>query len=91
MPPEPKKPFAFSTLKLPEVVVLSVSTAFVFIGLHQSITLGFSAGYTLFMFSLCGFIWFRLMLTKRGRAEKSTKATPEKSAARTGKGNKKIN
>lgn len=51
-------------MKLPDVVLLSLATAFLIIGVHQTMTIGFGNAYWAFMVALIFFFVYNLRRRK---------------------------
>jgi amino acid permease len=70
-------------MKLVKNIVLSLSAAFLIIGIHQTITLGFEVSYWIFMLTISMFLFYRLLNNsekdpdKKKKKEKTVK--PKKS------------
>lgn len=48
-------------MKLVKNIVLSLSAAFLIIGIHQTITLGFEVSYWIFMLTISMYLFYRLI------------------------------
>jgi uncharacterized membrane protein len=70
-------------MKLTDIILLSLSAALVIVGTHLTITMGLTASYPIFMFSVVLLFWYRYrknnQLVKEGRdsMEKSKKSKPK--------------
>ncbi len=60
-------------------ITLFISAAFIIIGIHQTITVGFEVSYWIFMLSLSLYFLSRLLSNKDGKKEKKK---PSKKAKR---------
>ncbi|MFL0683749.1 hypothetical protein CLV31_10277 [Algoriphagus aquaeductus] len=63
-------------MKLTEVLILSLSLAFIVIGIHQTLTQGIGASYAIFMFAVGLLFWFQL---RRSQPQAPEKEVPQKS------------
>ena len=66
-------------MKLVKIIVLSLSAAFLIIGIHQTIVLGFEVSYWIFMLTISMFLFYRLLGTseKDGEKKKKVKKVPK--------------
>ncbi|RPA67467.1 hypothetical protein EF405_16585 [Cyclobacteriaceae bacterium YHN15] len=55
-------------MKTSDIILLSLAAAFVIIGTHQTITLGITASYPIFMLSVVLLFWYKYRQIQR-RAE----------------------
>jgi amino acid permease len=67
-------------MKLAKIIVLSLAAAFLIIGIHQTITLGFEVSYWIFMLTISMYLFYRLIdSTEKGPKKKKAKsAKPSK-------------
>ena len=73
-------------MKLAKNIVLSLSAAFLIIGIHQTITLGFEVSYWIFMLSISMFLFYRLIgSADKGPKKKKPKDKPAKKVAKKGR------
>ena len=70
-------------MKLAKNIILSLTVVFFFIGVHQTITLGFEVSYWIFMLSISMYLTYRLV-------GNMNKEKPAKSVKNTQKKKKKI-
>lgn len=61
-------------MKLVKNIVLSLSVAFLIIGIHQTITLGFEVSYWIFMLTISMFLFYRLINNSEKNPDKKKKA-----------------
>ena len=59
-------------------ILISLAVAFFIIGLHQSVMVGFTASYFLFMLAIGFIAWARLVIIKEGEKANEGKAAPIK-------------
>jgi hypothetical protein len=52
-------------MKLPDILILSLAVAFLIIGIHQTMTVGFGNGYWAIMLTLILFFLFNLRRRKQ--------------------------
>jgi len=52
-------------LKLADALILSLSLALIIIGVHQSLTVGIEASYSIFMFAVALLFWFQYRRIKK--------------------------
>ena len=64
-------------MKLARNIILYLSAAFLIIGIHQTITLGFEVSYWIFMLTISMFLLYRLMGTA-DKEKKEKKPKPKK-------------
>lgn len=72
-------------MKKGQIIVLSVAGAFMIIGIHQTITLGFEVAYWLFMVSLSLYFLSRLMSQKESEKPKKPKKSKRQQGNRQSK------
>ncbi|MFD2203903.1 hypothetical protein [Shivajiella indica] len=67
-------------MKTGDIILLSLSAAFVIIGTHQTITLGITASYPIFMLSVVLLFWYKYRQIQRKAEEErpSDKNNPQK-------------
>jgi len=56
-------------MKTSDIILLSLSAAFVIIGTHQTITLGITASYPIFMLSVALLFWYKYRQIQRRMEE----------------------
>jgi len=71
-------------MKLAKNIVLYLSAAFLIIGIHQTITLGFDVSYWIFMLTISMFLLYRL-IGSADKPKKGKKAKPAKPAKKSKK------
>jgi hypothetical protein len=69
-------------MKLPDVILLSLSVAFIIMGIHQNMTVGFGNAYWLIMLS-CVFLFIYLFRKNSAAPKKEIAASGKKKKART--------
>jgi membrane protein implicated in regulation of membrane protease activity len=68
-------------MKTSDIILLSLAAAFVIIGTHQTITLGITASYPIFMLSVVFLFWYKYRQIQR-RAEEEKQPEQNKSQKR---------
>jgi amino acid permease len=76
-------------VKLVDILLLSLAFAFMIIGMHQSVTVGFAGSYWIFMLTIALFLLYNMRKNKQKAAEPSTATTVSKQAKKTVKRNGK--
>lgn len=66
-------------MKLTDIILLSLSAALVIVGTHLTITLGLTASYPVFMFSVVLLFWYRYRKNNQLLKEKSDPIKKQKS------------
>ena len=63
-------------MKVARNIILALSAAFMIIGIHQTITLGFEVSYWIFMLSISMFFLYKLMgnVDKPGKEKKKSRS-----------------
>ncbi len=51
-------------MKLPDIIILSLAVAFLIMGIHQVMTVGFQQNYYIFMLAIGMLMWFQLRRIK---------------------------
>jgi hypothetical protein len=68
-------------MKLKEALLLSLSVAFLIIGIHQIMVVGFAKGYWAIMLALVSFFAYSLVRPRKGQSQTSSGKQGPKSAA----------
>jgi membrane protein implicated in regulation of membrane protease activity len=67
-------------MRTADIILLSLSAAFVIIGTHQTFTLGITASYPIFMLSVALLFWYKYRQIQRqtGEEKQSDHNKPQK-------------
>lgn len=68
-------------MKTSDIILLSLAAAFVIIGTHQTITVGITASYPIFMLSVVLLFWYKYRQIQR-RTEEEKPSEQKKSPKR---------
>lgn len=61
-------------MKLKDTIIFSIAIAFLIIGLHQSMTVGFEYSYWLFMVTIGLLLWYKVRKDRNRGQSKDEKA-----------------
>ena len=75
-------------MKLAKHIILSLAAAFLIIGIHQTITLGFEVSYWIFMLTISMYLLYRLMGNVEKDPDRKKKRELKKSAKKSKKRDK---
>ncbi|MBN7814270.1 hypothetical protein [Algoriphagus pacificus] len=65
-------------MKLADVLILSLSLAFIIIGIHLSLTIGVEASYPVFMFAVALLFWFQYRRIQNPKEPEKPTSKPKK-------------